>query len=71
MGGVWVVEVDLCGGGGEGCRAVGFVSGFVAFEGCFGRVAAWKAVSGGVGSVVLVVVERRARRGRRNVGGRE
>lgn len=31
----------------------------------------WKALSGGLGPVVLVVVERRARRGRRNVGGSE
>jgi threonine/homoserine/homoserine lactone efflux protein len=31
----------------------------------------WKALSGGLGPVVLVVVERGARRGRRNVGGSE
>ncbi len=36
-----------------------------------GRWVVWKALSGGLGPVVLVVVERRARRGRRNVGGSE
>jgi len=59
------------GGGGEVWGVVGFVSGFEAFGGCLGRWVVWKALSGGLGPVVLVVVERRAWRGRRNVGGSE
>lgn len=36
------------------------------------EVGVWlKDASGGLGSVVVVTVVRRARRGRRNVGGRE
>lgn len=66
----WVSWVFGGGGGGEeGCGVIDAVSGVE--EGFGGlRFAAWKAVERGSGSVVLVVVERRARRGRRNVGGR-